>query len=56
MNPGNYREALIELEADEAEGADILMVTALHMNLESFALVKGGLRFERLSFRNQFWH
>ena len=26
MNPGNYREALIETSADESEGADILMV------------------------------
>ena len=26
MNPGNYREALIETRADEREGADILMV------------------------------
>ncbi|KAJ6814273.1 delta-aminolevulinic acid dehydratase, chloroplastic-like [Iris pallida] len=26
MNPANYREALIETEADEAEGADILLV------------------------------
>lgn len=29
MNPGNYREALIETRADEAEGADILMVRIL---------------------------
>jgi hypothetical protein len=27
MNPGNYREALIEVNADESEGADILMVS-----------------------------
>ncbi|KAF3328816.1 delta-aminolevulinic acid dehydratase [Carex littledalei] len=26
MNPANYREALIETEADESEGADILLV------------------------------
>ncbi|KAF6161851.1 hypothetical protein GIB67_026653, partial [Kingdonia uniflora] len=26
MNPANYREALVELRADEAEGADILLV------------------------------
>ncbi|XP_024990134.1 delta-aminolevulinic acid dehydratase, chloroplastic isoform X1 [Cynara cardunculus var. scolymus] len=26
MNPANYREALIELRADESEGADILLV------------------------------
>lgn len=26
MNPANYREALVELHADEAEGADILLV------------------------------
>jgi hypothetical protein len=29
MNPGNYREALIEVNADESEGADILMVSHL---------------------------
>ena len=26
MDPGNFREALRELEADEAEGADVVMV------------------------------
>lgn len=26
MNPGNYREALIETREDESEGADILLV------------------------------
>ncbi len=26
MDPGNYREALREIRADEAEGADIMMV------------------------------
>lgn len=26
MNPANYREALLETAADEAEGADILLV------------------------------
>ena len=26
MNPGNYREALLEIRSDEREGADILMV------------------------------
>ncbi|KAK6782693.1 hypothetical protein RDI58_020489 [Solanum bulbocastanum] len=26
MNPANYREALVELQADESEGADILLV------------------------------
>jgi len=29
MNPANYREALIETAADEAEGADILLVIPL---------------------------
>jgi delta-aminolevulinic acid dehydratase/porphobilinogen synthase len=29
MNPANYREALLETAADEAEGADILLVTLL---------------------------
>jgi len=29
MNPANYREALIETAADEAEGADILLVVIL---------------------------
>jgi porphobilinogen synthase len=29
MNPANYREALIETAADEAEGADILLVMLL---------------------------
>lgn len=27
MNPANYREALVEAQADEAEGADILLVS-----------------------------
>lgn len=27
MNPANYREALVELQADESEGADILLVS-----------------------------
>lgn len=27
MNPANYREALIETREDEAEGADILLVS-----------------------------
>lgn len=29
MNPGNYREALIETREDESEGADILLVSIL---------------------------
>lgn len=29
MNPANYREALLETAADEAEGADILLVIIL---------------------------
>ena len=32
MNPANYREALIETAADEAEGADILLVMLLYIN------------------------
>lgn len=38
MNPANYREALIETEADEAEGADILLVKYLNegMKIENF--------------------
>ena len=31
MNPANYREALIETAADEAEGADILLVMLLYI-------------------------
>ena len=27
MNPANYREALVEADEDEAEGADILLVS-----------------------------
>ena len=27
MNPANYREAMIEVREDEAEGADILLVS-----------------------------
>lgn len=27
MNPANYREALVEAQADESEGADILLVS-----------------------------
>lgn len=26
MNPANYREALVEAQEDESEGADILLV------------------------------
>lgn len=34
MNPANYREALIETNEDEAEGADILLVdVAFYINL-----------------------
>lgn len=33
MNPANYREALVESHEDEDEGADILLVCALSMNL-----------------------
>lgn len=33
MNPANYREALIEAREDEAEGADILLVSSLSSSL-----------------------
>lgn len=37
MNPANYREALVEAHEDEAEGADILLVsTTLLRNFEFF--------------------
>ena len=32
MNPANYREALVETEADEAEGADLLLVKSLFVS------------------------
>lgn len=32
MDPANYREALVETEADEAEGADILLVIILSLH------------------------
>jgi hypothetical protein len=39
MNPANYREALIETRLDEAEGADILMVS-FPLNTSHIPLVK----------------
>ena len=42
MNPANYREALIETEADEAEGADILLVNlngGMNFNIENFTAI-----------------
>jgi hypothetical protein len=38
MNPANYREALIETAADEAEGADILLVMILLCILQWLAM------------------
>ena len=35
MNPANYREALVEARADEAEGADILLVSIACFELMS---------------------
>jgi porphobilinogen synthase len=41
MNPANRREALRELELDDAEGADILMVKPAGAYLDVIALVRG---------------
>ncbi|CAI5459499.1 unnamed protein product [Closterium sp. Yama58-4] len=40
MNPGNYREALIETHADESEGADILMVKPAMPYLDVIRLLR----------------
>ncbi|OAE28926.1 hypothetical protein AXG93_2960s1030 [Marchantia polymorpha subsp. ruderalis] len=40
MNPGNYREALIETRADEREGADILMVKPAMPYLDVIRLLR----------------
>jgi porphobilinogen synthase len=40
MNPGNYREALIEVNADESEGADILMVKPAMPYLDVIRLLR----------------
>eukprot|EP00270_Netrium_digitus_P012804 TRINITY_DN41_c0_g1_i4.p1 TRINITY_DN41_c0_g1~~TRINITY_DN41_c0_g1_i4.p1 ORF type:complete len:445 (-),score=112.94 TRINITY_DN41_c0_g1_i4:262-1557(-) len=40
MNPANYREALIEVEEDEAEGADILMVKPAMPYLDVIRLLR----------------
>ena len=40
MDPGNYREALRELEADESEGADIMMVKPGMPYLDIIRLLK----------------
>eukprot|EP00245_Coleochaete_scutata_P005869 TRINITY_DN197_c0_g1_i1.p1 TRINITY_DN197_c0_g1~~TRINITY_DN197_c0_g1_i1.p1 ORF type:complete len:432 (+),score=106.29 TRINITY_DN197_c0_g1_i1:158-1453(+) len=40
MNPANYREALIETQADEAEGADILMVKPAMPYLDVIRLLR----------------
>jgi porphobilinogen synthase len=40
MNPANRREALIELELDEAEGADFLMVKPALAYLDIIALLR----------------
>ena len=40
MNPANYREALIETAADEAEGADILLVMLLLLYINQWLVMK----------------
>ncbi|XP_008778333.2 LOW QUALITY PROTEIN: delta-aminolevulinic acid dehydratase, chloroplastic-like [Phoenix dactylifera] len=40
MNPANYREALVETEADEAEGADILLVKPAMPYLDVIRLLR----------------
>ncbi len=40
MDPGNFREALRELEADEAEGADVVMVKPGMPYLDVIRLLK----------------
>eukprot|EP00897_Mesotaenium_endlicherianum_P005093 jgi/Mesen1/4611/ME000234S03866 len=40
MNPGNYREALIETRLDQAEGADILMVKPAMPYLDVIRLLR----------------
>ncbi|XP_024517606.1 delta-aminolevulinic acid dehydratase, chloroplastic [Selaginella moellendorffii] len=40
MNPGNYREALLEVHADESEGADILMVKPAMPYLDVIRLLR----------------
>jgi porphobilinogen synthase len=40
MNPANYREALIETRADEAEGADIIMVKPAMPYLDVIRLLR----------------
>ncbi|GAQ80029.1 delta-aminolevulinic acid dehydratase [Klebsormidium nitens] len=40
MNPGNFREALIEVESDEVEGADILMVKPAMPYLDVIRLLR----------------
>ncbi len=40
MNPANRREALIELELDEAEGADFLMVKPALAYLDIISLLR----------------
>lgn len=46
MNPGNFREALIEVESDEMEGADILMVSR---SLASAKVVERGFLSRNMS-------
>lgn len=40
MNPANYREALVETEADESEGADILLVKPAMPYLDVIRLLR----------------
>ncbi|KAF0925091.1 hypothetical protein E2562_015381 [Oryza meyeriana var. granulata] len=40
MNPANYREALIETAADEAEGADILLVSGEYSMIKAGGVLK----------------
>jgi hypothetical protein len=50
MNPANYREALIETRADEAEGADIIMVCSSDVSCRALSnFVKGVYCLDLLS-------
>lgn len=44
MDPGNFREALREIRADEAEGADIMMVKPGMPYLDVVRCVGAGLK------------
>jgi hypothetical protein len=43
MNPANYREALIETRADEAEGADIIMVCSSEVSCRALSNFEKGV-------------